>query len=338
MIISIFASIWAQNLWDELILKNEIKLLEKKYWKDTEFIVFSYDYKNPFLKKSNVIYKEYFPIWIKKISYIFRNIRNFFVFLSVVKKSDLIVVWWGWIIFDNEKYITHNPLNQWLFRTNIFRFFKKKILFFAVWLNIKNSHNYTKIKHIFKHSEITVRDNYSFELLKKLWINSTTVEDPVFNENSSNKNNMMIKKVKSSDFTFKDLENIDLEWKKVALALRANYLDDDLDIEEEKINNIIDYILENWWEVILLPHSFHKTDLVSNDYLFMDKFLRVNEKTIIVTSMEDVYGKYLYSEFDICIAMRLHSMILSQVYGIPFIWISYSIKTDEVLEKMNLIS
>ena len=102
MIISIFASIWAQNLWDELILKNEIKLLEKKYWKDTEFIVFSYDYKNPFLKKSNITYKEYFPVWIKKISNILRNIWNFFSFLSVVKKSDLIIIWWGWIIYDNE--------------------------------------------------------------------------------------------------------------------------------------------------------------------------------------------------------------------------------------------
>jgi polysaccharide pyruvyl transferase WcaK-like protein len=29
--------------------------------------------------------------------------------------------------------------------------------------------------------------------------------------------------------------------------------------------------------------------------------------------------------------MRYHSIILSQVYGIPFIWISYSKKTDEVL-------
>jgi polysaccharide pyruvyl transferase WcaK-like protein len=29
--------------------------------------------------------------------------------------------------------------------------------------------------------------------------------------------------------------------------------------------------------------------------------------------------------------MRLHSMILSQVYKIPFVWISYSKKTDEVL-------
>jgi polysaccharide pyruvyl transferase WcaK-like protein len=31
MIISIFASVGQQNLGDELILKNEVKLLEKEY-------------------------------------------------------------------------------------------------------------------------------------------------------------------------------------------------------------------------------------------------------------------------------------------------------------------
>ena len=51
MKISIFASIWAQNLWDELILKNEIKLLKKEYWEDTKFRVFTYDKKNPFYLK-----------------------------------------------------------------------------------------------------------------------------------------------------------------------------------------------------------------------------------------------------------------------------------------------
>ena len=173
MIISIFASIWAQNLWDELILKNEIRILEEKYWKETKFIVFSYDYKNPFYKKSNIEYKEYFPVWIKNPKNIFRNFRNFLIFLMIVNKSDLIIIWWGWIIYDNEKQSTNNPLNSWLFRTNIFRLFKKKIQFFAIWLNIKNELNFSKIKKIFnKAYNITVRDIYSNELLNKLYDNN----------------------------------------------------------------------------------------------------------------------------------------------------------------------
>jgi len=337
MIISIFASIWAQNLWDELILKNEIQILEKEYSKETQFIVFSYDYKNPFYKKSNIKYKEYFPVWIKNPKNIFRNISNFFIFLFSVFKSDLIVIWWGWIIYDNEKQSTNNPLNQWVFRTNIFRFFKKKIEFFAVWLNIKNESNFNKVKKIFNKSyKITVRDIYSNELLSKLWINSTIVKDPVFNEvKELNKNKFLIKNIKSFNFSYKDLEGIELENKKVALALRKWYLNSDKKNEENLINELIDFILEKWWEVILLPHSFHKIDSIANDYKFLSKFLRVTEKIRIINSIDEVYSKYIYREMDLVLAMRLHSMILSQVYSIPFIGISYSTKTDQVLEQIK---
>lgn len=335
--ISIFASIWAQNLWDELILKNEIKLLEKQYWKDTKFVVFSYDAKNPFLKKSNVEYMEYFPIWIRNIGNLFRNIKKFLNFIFTVKKSDLIVVWWGWIIYDNEQQSVRTPLDQWLYRTKVFYFFRKKVLFFAVWLNIKNIYNYHKVKQIFSQAEVTVRDTYSHDLLKELWIASTIVKDPVFSDlDWDSHSSCILKKVSSFDFTYKDLENIDLKWKKVAIAFRRWYMSKlewdlaDRD-EDKKINDIIDYILKQWWEIILLPNSFHKTDSLVNDYVFLNKFMRINEKIRIVNNMEDVYNKYIYKEFDICLAMRLHSIILSQVYSIPFIWVSYSKKTDEIL-------
>jgi polysaccharide pyruvyl transferase WcaK-like protein len=353
MIISIFASIWAQNLWDELILKNEIKILEDEYWKDTQFIVFSYDYKNPFFKKSNITYREYFPVWIKNISNFLKNIYNFFSFLNVVIKSDLIVIgWWG-IIYDSEIQSTKDPLDQWIFRVNIFKFFMKKISFFAIWINIKDKFNLHKVKKIFLDaSNITVRDKYSFNLLHELWIASTIVKDPVFSDNlphpltpslvrrGNSPKNYMIKKVKSTEFNFKDLEDIDLEWKKIAIAFRKWYLSDKVEklgdkFEEWKINELINYILKKWWEVILLPHSFHKTDSIANDYVFLSKFLRLNEKIRIISSIEDVYSKYIYKEMDLCLAMRLHSIILSQVYEIPFIWVSYSTKTDEVLENIE---
>jgi polysaccharide pyruvyl transferase WcaK-like protein len=96
-------------------------------------------------------------------------------------------------------------------------------------------------------------------------------------------------------------------------------LDDEFKKEEEKINAIIDYLLEKKAKVILLPHSFHKTDDLANDFKFLNKFLRINEPILIADSMEDVYSKYIYREFDICLAMRLHSIILSQVYEIPFV-------------------
>jgi polysaccharide pyruvyl transferase WcaK-like protein len=38
---------------------------------------------------------------------------------------------------------------------------------------------------------------------------------------------------------------------------------------------------------------------------------------------------------DLCLAMRLHSMILSQVYEIPFVAFSYSKKTEELVKKIR---
>lgn len=342
MIISIFASIWAQNLWDELILKNEIKLLEQEYWKDTQFIVFSYDHTNPFYEKSNIIYKEYFPNWIRNSWNFFRNICNFFTFIKVTLKSDLIIIWWGWIIYDNEKQTTKWPLNAWLYRVNIFNFLGKKYNFFAVWINIKNKIYYHELKKIFINAnKITVRDNYSFELLKSLWINSIRVNDPVFYDvKEYNKNSFLIKKFNSLKFSSKDIQDLDLKWKKIAIAFRKWYLveqDDKVSekIEEWRINEIINLILEKWGEIILLPMSFHKTDIIANDYVFLSKFLRINEKIRIISSMQEVYNKFIYKEFDICLAMRLHSVILSQVYWIPFVWVSYSTKTDEILKEIE---
>jgi polysaccharide pyruvyl transferase WcaK-like protein len=342
MIISIFASVWAQNLWDELILKNEIKMLEEEYWTTTKFIVFSYDYLNPFFRKSNIKYKEYFPVWIKNPNNIFKNIYNFFSFINTVSKSDLIVIGWGWIIYDSEKQLNKDPLDSWLFRKKIFWLFWKKIIFFAVGINIKDKNNLYKVKKIFlKADKITVRDIYSHDLLNELWINSIIIKDPVFNDvKNTDKKSFLIKKVNSLDFSVKDIEDINLEWKKIAIAFRKWYLNNkdqkiNEKIEEWKINELINYILKKWWEVILLPHSFHKTDALANDYLFLSKFLRINEKIRIISSMEEVYKKYIYKEFDICLAMRLHSIILSQVYGIPFIWISYSVKTDEILNEIQ---
>lgn len=342
MKIAIFASIWAQNLWDELILKNEIKMLENEYEKDIQFFVFSYDYKNPFFIQDNIKYIEYFPIWIRKLKNIFKNILNFFVFLKIVKQSDLIIIWWGWIIYDEEKQSTKNPLNQWIFRTNIFRFFRKKINFFWVWINIKNEKNLIKVKKIFlKANKITLRDNYSLILLNQLNIKASLIKDPVFSDNLSLKNkwyNYLIKKINSFDFNVEDIKDIDFNWKVVGLALRKWYLSKkniklDEKFEEWKINEIINYILKCNWKIILIPHSFHNTDYIANDYNFLKQFIK-NWNVKICNIMKETYDVYKLKKIDICISMRLHSMILSQVYEIPFIWVSYSTKTNEILNNL----
>ncbi len=341
MNIVILASIWAQNLGDELILKNEIKLLERQFQtKNPKFAVFTYDKKNIFYKKKNIEYFEYFPIWIKNPKNFFRNIKNFFNFIKIIFVSDLVVIWWWWIFFDNEKSWSNNNLKQWNFRTKIIRFFKKNLLFWAVWIDIKNKNNLKILSNIFKKAyNITVRDKYSKEILDSINIKSKILKDPVFFDrlwdknlvnNPIEKNLILWKKYKN--FNLEDLEKIDFSWKKIGIAFRKGFL------TEKFIKNLIDYLLEkNVKQIIFIPHSFHKTDINSNDFIFLEKFykkIKQKDKVKICKNLDESYEVYKNKQIDINFAMRLHSIILSLVYDIKVIWISYSKKTENLLKEI----
>lgn len=340
MKITIFASIWSQNLWDELILKNEIKLLEKQYWEETNFIVFTYDKKNPFYKARNVEYKQYFPIWIRDYKNIFKNIINFFIFIFVIIRTDLIIIWWGWLFYDNEYQSVKSPLDSWLFRINVFNFFSKKYDFFRIWVNIKNKENNKKIEKIFKKARnIEVRDSYSFWLLNELWIKSEIKKDPVFYDRKEIiTKKSIIWKIDSKNFSASKISQIDFQELTVWIALRKWYLVEKSAtserMEEWKIRETINFILRNWWKVVLLPHSFHESDSKANDFKFLEKFVWSDQNITIKKSMVEVYSTYKNKEIDLCLSMRLHSIILSHVYEIPFIGLSYSKKTDEILDSL----
>ena len=149
MKIAVMMSVWCQNLWDELILKNEIQLLKEKYWKNTKFKVFTYDLDDIFYTDSNVEYWEYFPIWIRNPKNILRNLKNYYHFIKTIKWCDKVVIGGGGIFFDNETGNYSNPLNQWLFRTEIIKILKKEIIIFWVSIDIKFERNLEKIKKIF---------------------------------------------------------------------------------------------------------------------------------------------------------------------------------------------
>lgn len=366
MIISIFASIWAQNLGDELILKNEIKILEEKYAKinkfwvleKPKFIVFSYDKNNPFFEKKNIKYIDYFPNWIKDPKNIFKNIFSFFNFLKIILKSNLIIIWWGGIFYDKEEQIWKNPLDSWIFRLNLIKFFRKKIEFFRIWINIKNKKNLEKIKKIFswKKNIISVRDDYSKNLLEKLWFKNISKKlDPVFfdniniqvdNINIQEENNIFsdyklnkslcLKKINSDNFSLKFLENLDLEWKKIWIAFRSWYFSKSKNkkLEILIIKEFLEFLeKKNVKKIYFLPHSFNKTDKLANDFIWMKDIQKIFPNVELIKSIKDVYSFYRQKKLDVIFASRLHSIILSYVYDIFFIWVSYSKKTDEILKE-----
>lgn len=331
MLISIFASIGCHNLWDELILKNEIKVLEEKYWEWVKFKVFTYDINDNFCKKENIEYVEYFPIFSRNFRFLFRNLKNLFNFLKITIKSDLIVVGWWWLFFDNEfSETSSNNLKQWVFRTKVFEFFNKKVFFLWVWLNIKDKANYHNIKKIFSFAaKLTVRDKYSLDLLKELWIKAKLIKDPVFWDNKPKKYWKILESFDANDYSLYKFKNIDFKWKTVWICLRVWYLNK----EEKNTKELIDFILKSWWKVLLLPHSFHQIDTLANDYLFLESF--VKKWVSIAENMKVVYDAYRKNKIDLCISMRYHSMVLSYIYWIDFVAISYTRKTDELIKELS---
>jgi polysaccharide pyruvyl transferase WcaK-like protein len=65
----------------------------------------------------------------------------------------------------------------------------------------------------------------------------------------------------------------------------------------------------------------------------MKQFLKPGRE--ICESIQEVYEVYQHHLVHCIISMRLHSIILSYVYGLDQIVLSYSQKTDEVLKKLE---
>lgn len=344
MNISILASIWCQNLWDELILKNEIRIIEDMYKDKSKerisFRVFTYDVDDIFYKKKNIEYLEYFPIWIRNVKNIIRNIKNSYLFLKTIIWSDLIVIWWGWLFFDSELQKNKNPLNLWLYRIYLIRLFRKKITFYWVWIDIKNKENLKKIKIIFYWAyKIYIRDKNSQKILKDLEIDSEIILDPVFLDNKNLakdktfKKNYCLENIKANDFDLSKIKSISFKNKKVWIALRKGYIKKWKKKEFSLIKELLNTIIKWWWKVILLPHSFHKSDDVANDYKFLKQFS--NKNIEITKNIKETYETYNKNKLDMCISWRLHSIILSQVYKINFLAIDYSKKTQEILNTIK---
>ena len=55
------------------------------------------------------------------------------------------------------------------------------------------------------------------------------------------------------------------------------------------------------------------------------------DSVIIPPTMHETYEYYSQKKLNLCLAQRLHSMILSEVYEIPFVWFIYGKKTKELL-------
>ena len=295
------------NLGDELILLQEYTFLRQRY-PLAKITVFTYDQNSSLLPKDDLLsYIYYFPHALKSqpitnIGYLWKNI-------SAIFSCDMVVIGGGELIYDQEIQSVRGPLLYWAFRVALARLFKKRVVYFALGINLHKP--YKKLLSLLfkgKHIFCSVRDKKSQQTLTQHNIEAALVEDSVFL------------------YEKQELHNIVSTRPKVGISLRHGYLPH----EQENMHNIIAYLQNKGYDVVFISHSFHASDALANDYLLAKKLFPECAITKTLQETLDIYPSLSY-----VVGMRLHSMILSFVHAIPFIGLSYSKKTNEFFSIIN---
>lgn len=306
MKILLFTATGAENLGDELITLTEIQYLQKLY-QSCHITVFSHDILRTkrFLLSQNVSLEkiriqEYFPNYLRK-----RPLRNIWLLwetIIAIKESQHVYIGGGGLLYGKSEE-GHSPLRLWWMRARIAKFFRKPITYLSLGISAGVDELKPFARTLFAWTTITVRENKSQEIITQLWFHSAILPDPV-------------------------LSYVPQKWdanKIIGIALRKWFLPD------EVITEIIKKLINLWYEMLLLPHSLHPTDEKSHDGYYLQDFLFPGVSTT-QTIEQTLEG---YKKCHIILAMRLHSMILAIDHHTPFIGISYSKKTDSLLENLD---
>ncbi len=300
---------WAHNLWDELILREEINYVRDHYGKYVDITAFAYDLDDILTRDPDVRFVSYFPnrIWeffLKNIKFLIQNIW-------LIARADVLIIWGGGLIFDNEPWESFFILMlQWSFRISLARMCKTTILFWWIGLEITHVANKMHLKKFFIAGDfILVRDKQSKWLLDALEIPSIQVQDIVFLYNPP---------IQSRAIS---------QIKPVGISVRWWFIDNEI-----AIPLIYDYILGLGYKPIFLVFSTAGEEH-QNDLLFLSRVMawRKYNVTKNITQTLDIYP-FLYA----IIGMRLHAGILACVHHIPYIPISYWPKTDDLINKLEI--
>lgn len=307
MQISLLTATWHYNLGDELILLQEYNILKERFV-GASFNIFTYEEKSSLLpKEKHIKYIPYFPKNIRKKP--IENLKFLWENIKAIYKSNLVIIWGWWLIYDKEIQKWGSPIWQWKLRILLAKILLKKIIWLAVGISYpENKANNLKFLFSRKETIISVRDKKSHETLEKIGIKSSILDDSVFSyepkKHSNNKSNLI--------------------W----ISLRRWYLDH----EQENIKQIVLFLSRKWYDIVFLSHSIHQEDILANDYIFTRSFaLKYNIK--ITKTIEETLEYYPKLKF--VVGMRFHSLILSVVHNIPFLALSYGNKTEELLKELD---
>lgn len=320
--IIISAAYFGINMGDEAILNSIIESIYS-IKKDIKIIVLAWDRKNV-LKAHEDIFKKYNISISHEIGGIYqlKEPLNYFSMLYSffnILTCDYFVFGGGGLINEEGYY-----LKRYLLTLKIANFFRKKTFVFAIGVNkLNNKLNSRQVVKIFnKVNLISVRDEKSKENLILAGIKKKieVVLDPVFLLNTP------IKKECEEEFPIKIGLNLRTWFN------RCTHFAEEKDKIEYAIKNISKALLELTkkynCEFYFFPFD-KKKDIIMYNKLIAECGLKIiNQKYF--SNPDDFLRKI--GEMDLFIGMRLHSLIFSIICNIPFLAVSYTEKTNNLIK------
>ncbi len=101
--------------------------------------------------------------------------------------------------------------------------------------------------------------------------------------------------------------------------------------DQKNLQSIISKLESDGYDIVFLSHSL-RGDIHHNDYDFVN--LLFGDKYPITTTLAETLEAY--KNIDLVIAMRLHSVILGMLHGIPTLPILYGPKVASLAEEFDL--
>ncbi len=213
---------------------------------------------------------------------------------------------------------------------SVAKIFKVSVMIYAQGIGPVNKQiNKKLIKWILNKVDlITVRDNFSKELLENLGVVKPSIyvnSDPVFLLKKKNINHTI-----DSYPYIRELINSD-NHPLIGISVReckSNRLD-----SKRIFAQVADYLIENYKaKIIFLPFKFDEDVRISEKILSLMK----NKAEILKIKLEPEELLSVLSRLSLVVGVRLHSIIFSSMANIPFIAFNYDPKVKYFLEDLGL--
>jgi polysaccharide pyruvyl transferase CsaB len=317
-----------KNLGDEIILESMVASLKREI-PNIDITVLSFD---PLYtqKTQNVKAVKHFPYTFKSLlgRFVKGNPMSIIQTYQSVKNADLILIGGGGFLSDwNPK-----AIKPWLLQIYFYKqILKKKVMLYGIGAGPFIHDKYkNKVKKALELVDIvTIRDIESYKQLEKCGITKQIVTaDPVV------------------DFVFKDDKDQTIKKNKkvrVGLSIAPLFMNRLWENHEIKYNNYLNAFVK----LINKINKEHKNELEIIFIPMQDNYdIKFNQEIISKVEFKDniilqegLSNKEKIRELkrlDLLIGMRLHSIIISSIFGVPPLGVIYHHKVHQYLQNINM--